>query len=521
MEKIKRCVESFFYEDTKFIFVSSAIVMILAHGFCFMNLMYSHDSLSFTDTSGLSKVGLGRWLYPFLVHRRMIATPWLMGAISIVYVSLAVILVAKTFDLSRMQGLSVAILFASNLTLTSLFCTYIFDADADCLGLLLSCFAVYAFKKFPKFIRFIVPIFSLTLCLALYQAYICVAVGLFLILLICESIESEDWNGILAVSLMSIKEIMILLLGTALYIPLMNAAAKYYGVELSTGYNGAANLSSLTLTDVINDIPSAYKYFISSFLYITEYNTISMVRVNCVFLFLLLISVVIYIYCNRKFWGSLVIVVPCLLIMPLGLNAIHLVSFGVMHQLMIFSFCLIYLLPQIICSRLLERNCEDIKIHMIIKQIGDMVIILSFVVIVYIGISNIIYSNGAYVYKKLVYDNTKLHAQTIWKDINSIEGYCEGDTQVVFMGDFTQSKAAYNSTVEARYLYVLTGADKSAVTYPGTANVFYQNVLGRGLNIAYDDVELLNSTEYIEMPAYPSNGYCKMIGDRVVVKLQN
>lgn len=39
-------LNEFFDETGRFIFVSSVIVMILAHGFCFMNLMYSHDSLT-------------------------------------------------------------------------------------------------------------------------------------------------------------------------------------------------------------------------------------------------------------------------------------------------------------------------------------------------------------------------------------------------------------------------------------------------------------------------------------------
>ena len=48
-------------------------------------------------------------------------------------------------------------------------------------------------------------------------------------------------------------------------------------------------------------------------------------------------------------------------------------------------------------------------------------------VILFVGYNNIVYSNGAYVYKKLVFENTVMHAQTIWKDIKSIEGYDFGN----------------------------------------------------------------------------------------------
>lgn len=469
---MKKYIETFFDRNTKFIFASSVIVMLMTHGFCFMNVMYSHDSLSFANDSGLFKISLGRYLYPLFVRMRFTATPWGMGIFSTLYVSLAVVLVTKVFDLSKMQGLSVSILFASNITLTALFCTYIFDADADCFALLLSCFAVYAFKKFPKILRFVIPIISLSLSLALYQAYICVAVGLFLILLISESSKCKDWKDVFNVFLTGIKELAILLLGAVLYIPLMHASANHYGIKLSTGYNGAGNLSSLKPIDFIKDIPFAYLYFKDTFFKVTKYNTLSMVSANWLMLFLLLISLAIFVYCHRDFLGSLVIVIPCLLIMPLGLNAIHLVSFGTIHQLMIFAFCIIYLLPQIISNTSLGDNIDNENTHKAIINMGTVVFTLSFLVIAYIGFNNIVYSNGAYLYRKLVYDNTKLHAQTIWTDINNIDGYIEGETQVVFMGEFSLSKAAYKGSVGSRYLNVLHGTGNSSITYPGRATPF-------------------------------------------------
>ena len=514
-------LNEFFDETSRFIFVSSVIVMILAHGFCFMNLMYSRDSLGFYDTGGFGKVGLGRWLYPFLVHRRLIATPWVMGALSIFYVSMAVLLVAKLFNFNKSQGVCVAILFGSNVTLTSLFCTYIFDADADCLGLFLACFAVFAFKKFPKIVNIIVPIFSLTLCLALYQAYICVAVGLYIGLLIQESSKSNSWKDVLSVFLFGVKELLTLALGTVLYVPFMHAASKHYGVELSTGYNGAGNLSSLKVSDVIENIPKAYEYFRDTFYNITEYNTLTIVRVNWVVVALLVVSVVLYIIKHRKFLGSLIIVLPAILIMPLALNAIYLVSFGLMHQLMIFSFCLAYLLPLIFMNIQDANVFENEHWNKCVEYIKNGVCIVTIIAVTVIGFNNIVYANGAYVYKKLVYDNTQLHAQTIWKDINSVDGYIEGETQVVFMGEFTASKVAYNSSVATRYYAVLTGACNSSITYAGTGNAFYYGILGRSLNIAYNDTTILEDEEYINMPVYPTNGYCKMIGDRVVVKLSN
>ena len=514
-------LNEFFDETGRFIFVSSVIVMILAHGFCFMNLMYSHDSLTFVYTCGPFKVSLGRWFYPFLESRRLFATPWFMGISSILYVSMAVLLVAKLFNFNKVQGICVAILFGSNVTLTSLFCTYIFDADVDCFAIFLACFAVFSFKKFPKVINIIVPIFSLTLSLALYQSYICLAAGLYIALLIQESSKSNSWKDVLSVFLCGVKELFTLASGTILYVFLTHIASKHYGVELLTSFNSAGSLSSLKVSDMIENIPKAYEYFKDTFFGITEYNTLTIVRVNYVIALFLAASVVVYIIKHKKFLGSLIIVLPAILIMPLALNAIYLATSGVIHQLMIFSFCIVYLLPLIIINTQDINVFQDEPLNKYAEYIKKLICGVTIVATMVIGFNNIVYANGAYVYKKLVYDNTQLHAQTIWKDINSIDGYIEGETQVVFMGEFPKSNAAYNSPVATRYYDQLTGASNSSITYNGTEYQFYYGILGRNLNITYNDATISEAKEYADMPIYPSNGYCKMIDDRVVVKLSN
>ena len=207
--------------------------------------------------------------------------------------------------------------------------------------------------------------------------------------------------------------------------------------------------------------------------------------------------------------------------MPLALNAIYLATSGVIHQLMIFSFCIVYLLPLIIINTQDINVFQDEPLNKYVEYIKKLICGVTIVATMVIGFNNIVYANGAYVYKKLVYDNTQLHAQTIWKDINSIDGYIEGETQVVFMGEFSKSSAAYNSPVATRYYDQLTGASNSSITYNGTEYQFYYGILGRNLNITYNDATISEAKEYADMPIYPSNGYCKMIDDRVVVKLSD
>ena len=64
-------------------------------------------------------------------------------------------------------------------------------------------------------------------------------------------------------------------------------------------------------------------------------------------------------------------------------------------------------------------------------------------------------------------------------------------------------------------------SSNSSITYNGTEYSFYYGILGRNLNITYNDAAISEAKEYADMPIYPSNGYCKMIDDRVVVNLSN
>jgi len=192
----------------------------------------------------------------------------------------------------------------------------------------------------------------------------------------------------------------------------------------------------------------------------------------------------------------------------------YFISSETAHHLTMYAFNLIYLIPFVLLKDMVINNKET----KIIRSFNKICACLLLVICLFIGYHNTVYSNGAYTYKKLVYDNTLLHAQTIWKDINSIENYVEGETEVLFVGSFWNSSINYNSSIQNRYLNVLTGAFGSSITYEDTAEAYYYAILGRNIKITYDESKV-DIKEYENMPAYPKNGYCKMINDVVVVKV--
>lgn len=46
---------------------------------------------------------------------------------------------------------------------------------------------------------------------------------------------------------------------------------------------------------------------------------------------------------------------------------------------------------------------------------------------------NVIYANGAYTYRKLVYENTRAQVYTIMAKVEDLPGYVEGETPGGFL----------------------------------------------------------------------------------------
>ncbi len=507
--------------DDVFAFISTVILMIITHGFAFTNIMYSHDSLYFHVEDGPVKLALGRWFFPVALMVRGFATPWMIGVLSTIFVALAVVLVTRLLKFDRIKSFCVALLFSTNIALISLFGTYIYDGDVDCFALLMAVFAVYAFDTFSGKKKYVISVIALILCLASYQAYICVAVGLFLILLIYKAAACKDKQEVNKVLFMGLQEFIVLLVSAVIYVILMFVLAFVFQSGISTGYNGAGNVGKISFISLLRAIPEAYFFLAKRVIKPTAFNGPLIIALSLTLYVLICVTGIHYIKKNRNNPEPLKVIIPATVLMPLGVNAIYLVSNGTMHQLMYFAYCIMLLLP-FVFTDLIDRagNDNDNKADKR-DAFSKRVCAIAVIAIAVIGFNNLVYANGAYAYKKLVYDNTLLHAQKIWEDVNSIEGYVEGETPVVFAGDFTQSKVGYKGELNEKYQDVLLGGFDTAITYEDSAHHYFNALIGRDMIFDHYDPEDASASYIKSMPSYPSAGYCELIDGKVVVKISD
>ena len=137
---------------------------------------------------------------------------------------------------------------------------------------------------------------------------------------------------------------------------------------------------------------------------------------------------------------------------------------------------------------------------------------------VFLLIRNVQYSNIVYMYDRVTYDRTVSIMTRVLEDVEEYEGYESGKTQVALIGEFSRN---YNVAVYKEDRKFVNGSNKTSTTYPQTTYNFWRS-MGSPINGIQDSVILKTYAEMDsvkEMPCYPYEGYCQMIGDVLVVKI--
>ena len=83
-------------------FLYTFILGLIAHGYSFANMMVSHDSLNdFYVSDQWERAGFGRIFYSIYISltRGRIVLPWFIGILSLCWISAAVYLIVKIFDI--------------------------------------------------------------------------------------------------------------------------------------------------------------------------------------------------------------------------------------------------------------------------------------------------------------------------------------------------------------------------------------------------------------------------------------
>ena len=205
------------------IFIITFIWGFITHGYMFFNSNLTHDSFmeSIANQSVSDwKMALGRIFYmPCLyLTRGIITQPWLIGIISLIFISIAAILILKMFKVKEDNNwinILVPGILTTNITIIALCGSFIHDMDVDMFAMLMSVLSVYLWRNYKK--GYLLGIIPLLLSLGIYQSYISVTITLIILLSVLDLLKEKDYqkvikNGLLSILMIGIACIIYLFL---------------------------------------------------------------------------------------------------------------------------------------------------------------------------------------------------------------------------------------------------------------------------------------------------------------------
>ncbi len=327
----------------KRIFFFTLIFSLAAHAYMYFTFAPSHDSVALiTNNKDISwQISLGRFMQPiYWLFRGSFVASWLVGLLSILFLSAGSYLLVAVLRIK--DPLSIALLcgiLATNLTVTASNATYMPWSDVYMLAFLLACLGVWLWERLPKW-GMLASAACFAASMGLYQAYIDVAIGLALILLIRRIMEDESFPALYRRAL---RYAVSLAGGALLYYALVKLTQLLTHTDMAVSYNSLSNLLENDVLSMLRLIPSAY-FDLAAFFFspLRSYNTPFVLVCRGL---LALAGLALW---KRWLWQLRLpkwrvgLVLLCALLLPLGLNFVFILSAGTTHELMTFSFFLVY-----------------------------------------------------------------------------------------------------------------------------------------------------------------------------------
>lgn len=480
-------------KENLYILLPSFLAGLAAYMFAFTNKLPNHDDVMCLFSKGAT-LASGRWglevskyIFP------NVSMPWFYGVVCLVLLCSMACLTVKIFEI-RSHALT-AILAASIVTFPSQTVTfgYMFTAAPYALSLLLAVLSVYTFKNTRKY-RLAKSIVCLTLSMGIYQAYIGIAAGFFVVLAIKNLVDGDkDSKAIFKEGVLSAA---VLIISAMLYYVINIMVLKISGITL-----GAYSEAHFSSGGIISKIVLAYRNFISYF-YSGHYDIIRRDFSGAVHF--ICAAAVLVILCEQflreKNKACRALLIFCLAVLPLAINCVCLISNGI-HNLMTVGMTSLYVLTAVLVETAAERS----------KKSGKGLITAALLIVT---ISNIAYANEIYTKMYLQYESANSFYTGVVTQVKMTPGFDE-NSKLAIVGD------AHNLIYDVPEI----DTDDVAGVMEGMINIYSRNEFIKyytGFNIpmaSNDEISrIMNMDEFKSMPDYPYYGSVCKIGDFIVVK---
>ena len=496
------------WETLKHVFFWTLAFGLVAHGYRYFNANFNHDSLSCIYESNMrSPIAVGRFMRPlYWLLRGKIALPAFGGFLSLVYLCGATYLLVTILGIQKKSQIALACgLMVVNSSMVSLNATFVHDADAYCLSLLLVMLGVWSSLHWKHGRIWAVPLY---LCsLGLYQAYIGAAVYVFLILALVELLRGEKVKTVYRetiLSFLSIAAAMVLLFVCS------KAAQAITHIGGAQTYQSVTNVPAVTVRSTLERLANCLLSEGTWLLYPPGNSKHFIIIANVL---MLALAVICGIGTLRRrglraasVWG----IVGVIAAMPFGMSVITLIG-NMYHWLTMFPLNLSYLLVLV----LVQEYGQVHEAKPAAKRCSWLWAVLAGVLI----FENCLYANEIYLKKELEDTATLSTFTRIIDRMEQTDGFVLGQTQVAFVGQMQDSVLS-----NPRPGFEIRGHGNDTnfdVTYYENIVTYLTYYLGYPVTcVGTRQAAALGETpEVLQMPAFPAVGSIKMVDDVLVVKL--
>lgn len=495
--------------------IAAFLYGIFTHSFALNNILHNYDNIASQPGGYGGGISLGRWLLEIMGI--LIDKVGLNYNLSVVNGIIYIILVAVSAGLlvsvlqirSKKSAALIGMLFVAFPTVTTTL-VYRYTAPFYGVSLLFAVLAVWVLRRYKR--GFALSVLLITCSLGIYQAYIPLTIGLFVLLLIQQALSGDaDAKSVIYRGL---YDCAALILGLLLYFVGMKASEALTGGTL-TDYQGVGSMGSLSLAELPSLIWKAF-YTVCT-LPLQDYCGIAnraMMRIAYLLLGILCIAMVVYILIAKvRKWDVAIITCLLCLVFPIAVNFIVvMVPDGWIYTLMVYSFTLLTCMPLVLFECLPPMDGVLKKGKCILaKGIGLLAALLVFYYAYYANVN----------YTALHYANRQIenYLNSVVIQVRMTEGFTP-DKEWAFIGDIDDP--LFSSPWEDETTYGGLGFTEYLLNQYSRPD-WIENYIGYDVPTASDETiaQLSNTEEVRNMPCWPSEGSVKVIEDMVVIKFQD
>ena len=481
---------------------------LVAHGYCYFNGNFSHDSLfDLYELSPEPMISVGRYIRPvYRLIRGDFALPVISGFLFMLFMALSIYLLTDILPIRKKLFLVLTCgILMTNYSVTLLNATYIHDADSYGFALLLVLLGIYITVKFKRGIFFAPLLYVVSL--GLYQAYMNVAIFIFLLLALVTLLEGAD---VKQVYLKGLFQMISVGAGMAIYFIGYKVVLLITGISQSDGYNSVSKTGGLSIRNIAHRLYYCLKSELEWLIYPRNRVTWLITGITFILMAAMIWLVIRLLFRMKSSKKPIPGVIGIFAMMPFGINFITILS-NQYHELTTFSLFFFYILLFVLIELYL-KNSDRAKISNNITYFCAMLLCI-------IVFDNCIYSNQVYLKKDMENASTLSVLTRIIDRMEETEGYVPGETECAFIGildegPLNQHRAGFNYNTGGLWYNFNT-------SYPDTYPVYMNYYLDYPMTFVSSEkrTALQNSPEVQNMPFFPAKDSVKMVDGVLVVKL--